>query len=90
MQVNLRTTKRGSAAGRSGLRGEHLRILLEDADESSFGLFADVLDFVPNAQIPNEIKHALALGALTPLNKLDDAGQACGIRGFAQGIFCAD
>ena len=67
-----------------GLRGEHLRTLL-DADSGTFDLLCDVLDLMANADVPDQIKSALAVGSLTPLRKVDHEGIYKGVRGICTG-----
>ena len=83
--MNIRCIKRGSAPGRSGWRGEHFRLLLEATDPGALDLFADVADLLANARVPEEARAAIALGGLTPLNKLDEAGDVIGVRGICTG-----
>ena len=82
---NIRSTKRGAAPGLSGLRGEHLRILLEAPDCSSFDGIYFVANLLANAEIPECIRRLLAIGGLTPLNKRDDEGSIVGVRGICAG-----
>lgn len=85
LRLNLRGIRRGTAPGRSGWRGEHFRLLLEATDAHAFDAFAEVAELVANARIPEEARSAIALGGLTALNKVDEAGKIIGVRGICTG-----
>ena len=82
---NIRSIPRGTAPGLSALRGEHLRLLLEDPTEESVHAFHAVAERLANAEVPPPVRAAIALGGLTALNKLDEAGNAVGVRGIVAG-----
>ena len=84
MAQNIRNIKRGTAPGRSGLRGEHLRVFVESVDDDGFELFVKVMEKLANADVPAEVIEAVRLGALTPLNKKDEHGEIVGYRASAQ------
>ena len=81
---NIRSIKKGSSPGRAGLRGEHLRLLL-DTDSNTFELLCQVLDLIANADIPTSVKNSLAVGSLTPFRKVDVDGTDKGVRGICTG-----
>ena len=71
---NIRKSRRGAAAGPSGLTGEHLRVILDsEADCVAFCEFARVLAI---GEVPPEVMKAIRLGRMTALNKPD-----AGVRG---------
>ena len=61
IKENIRNIKKGSSPGRAGLRGEHLRLLL-DADTGTFDLLCQVLGLIANAELPESIRLGLAVG----------------------------
>ena len=74
----LRDARRGGAAGLSGMRAEHLKILL--ADVPALELLAFAATELANAHVPADIVTGLALARLTALRKPDG-----GVRGIATG-----
>ena len=75
---NLRSSRRGAAAGPSGMTMEHLRPLLDDARSlHSFFLVAEQL---ARAQVPDGVVDVVRLGRLTALTKPDG-----GVRGMVVG-----
>ena len=76
--TTLREAKRGGAAGLSGMRAEHLKILLQDAE--AIELLADAATQLARAHVPQEIQQALAMARMTALRKPDG-----GVRGIATG-----
>eukprot|EP00439_Symbiodinium_sp_Y106_P015213 s9130_g2.t1 len=58
----LREAKRGGAAGLSGMRAEHLKMLLQDAE--AMELLADAATLLARAHVPPEIQTALAMARL--------------------------
>ena len=71
----LRDTRRGGAAGLSGMRAEHLKVLLQDLD--AVDLLTEAATRLARAQIPTEVADGLARTRLTALRKPD--GGVCGI-----------
>ena len=78
MATSLREAKRGGAAGLSGTRAEHLKILLQDAE--AIELLADAATQLARAHVPQEIQQALAMARMTALRK-----PYSGVRGIATG-----
>ena len=76
----LRTSKRGSAPGLSGMRAEHLQVLLQDAE--GLDLLAYAGTCLARAEVPSEVVAALALARLTALRKPNG-----GVRGIATGRY---
>ena len=76
--TTLREAKRVGAAGLSGTRAEHLKILLQDAE--AIELLADEATQLARAHVPQEIQQALAMARMTALRKPDG-----GVRGIATG-----
>ena len=77
---NLRSSRRGVAAGPSGMTGEHLRVILDsESDSDAFTAFACTLAVV---EVPHEIMKAIRLGRMTALRKPDG-----GVRGIVVGDF---
>ncbi|CAE7915925.1 unnamed protein product, partial [Symbiodinium sp. KB8] len=74
----LRDTRRGGAAGLSGMRAEHLKLLLQDL--TSVDLLAETATRLARAQVPADIADGLARTRLTALRKTDG-----GVRGIATG-----
>ena len=48
---HIRDIKRGTAPGRSGLRGEHLRPLVESVDDIGFEFFTKAMEKLANARV---------------------------------------
>ena len=65
----LRDTRRGGAAGLSGMRAEQLKPLLQDL--TSVDLLADTATCLARAQTPADIADGLARTRLTALRKTD-------------------
>ena len=61
--------KARGAAGLSGMRAEHLKLLLQDAE--ALELLADAATLLARASVPPEIQTALAMARLTALRKPD-------------------
>ena len=64
---NLRTSRRGAAAGPSGMTAEHLRVLLHCPVATV--AFSEVATALARADVPDEIIDAIRLGRLTALRK---------------------
>ena len=80
MLKNLRSSRRGAAAGPSGMTGEHLRVILDsESDSDAFTAFARTLAVL---EVPHEIMKAIRLGRMTALRKPDG-----GVRGILVGDF---
>ena len=76
---NLRNSRRGAAAGPSGLTGDHLRVILDsESDCVALCEFARVLA----GEVPHEVMKAIRLGRMTALSKPDG-----GVRGIVVGDF---
>ena len=75
---NLRSSRRGTAGGPSGMTTEHLRPLLDDM--RSLHLFFRVSERLARAQIPEGVADLLRLGRITALSKPDG-----GVRGIVAG-----
>ena len=76
----LRKSRRGAAAGPSGLTGEHLRVILDsEADSVAFCEFARVLAI---GEVLPEVMKAIWLGRVTALSKPDG-----GVGGIVVGDF---
>ena len=67
LMKSLKSAGRGSAKDLSGLRYEHLRVLLDD--EESWNLFHLFCQAFANGDIPREISNVLSLGRITALKK---------------------
>ena len=64
----LRSSRRGAAAGPSGMTAEHLRPMLESTEDTeSLASFADTF---AKGEIPKEIVDAIRMGRITALRKL--------------------
>ena len=74
----LRDSRLGGAAGLSGMRIEHLKILL--IDMPALELLACAATQLANARVPADVAPALALARLTALRKPNG-----GVRGIATG-----
>ena len=66
---NLRTSRRGAAAGQSGKTTEHLKILLDST--ACCALFGEVATLFARGQIPPEILEGVRVGRMTALQKPD-------------------
>ena len=75
---NLRTSRRGAAAGPSGTTTEHLKILLDSTE--CCALFGEVAILFARGQIPPEILEGVRVGRMTALQKPDG-----GVRGIVVG-----
>ena len=64
---NLRSAKRGTAGGPSGMTVEHLRPLLENVRD--LRLFHSLAEGLAQGAVPETILDALRLGRLTALRK---------------------
>ena len=73
--ANLRSARRGAAAGPSGTTTEHLRVLLDD--EESAQLLYDAAQCLASGDIPQDILRGLRLGRMVALQKPDG-----GVRGL--------
>ena len=69
MLKNLRTSRRGAAAGPSGMATEHLKILLDNTE--CCALFGEVATLFVRGQIPPEILEGVRVGRMTALQKPD-------------------
>ena len=74
----LRSARRGCAPGLSGMRAEHLKLLLQDSE--ALELLAEACTLLAQARVPTEVCKALAMARLTALRKPDG-----GVRGIATG-----
>ena len=72
---NLKRTRRGAAAGPSGVTTEHLKPVLSDSRDAERLFSAGLL--LAQANIPQEILTALRMGRVTALQKPN--GSVCGI-----------
>ena len=75
---NLRSARRGAAAGPSGMTNEHLRPLLDDARGRK--LLFTVGEQLARAAVPQEVIEMVRVGRLTALTKPDG-----GVRGMRYG-----
>ena len=72
---NIRSARRGAAAGPSGMAADHVRVILESApDTSSFSRAAQDL---ARAQVPPDVLTLLRMGSLTASE--NPGGGVCGI-----------
>ena len=75
---NLRTSRRGVAAGPSGMNSDHLfRLLDSERDSMKFYEFASLL---ARGEVPGEVMEILRMGRITALSKPDG-----GVRGITVG-----
>ncbi len=74
----LRRAGRGSAQDLTGMRYEHLRVLIED--DSLWAMFGDLAEDFARAEVPTAVMQALRLGRMTALNKKDNK-----VRGIVAG-----
>ena len=74
----LRSARRGGAPGLSGMRAEHLKLLLLDGE--AIELLAEASTLLAKARVPVDVCRALAMARLTALRKPDGA-----VRGIATG-----
>ena len=74
----LREARRGGAAGLSGMRAEHLKLLLQDLE--ALELLTEAATCLAQANVPSDIAAGLAMARLTALRKPDG-----GVRGIATG-----
>ena len=74
----LREARRGGAPGLSGMRAEHLKLLLQDVESQE--LLAYAATRVARAQLPPTVAAGVAMARLTALRKPDG-----GVRGIATG-----
>ena len=65
--TNVRTSRKGAAAGPSGCTGEHLRVLLDDEDCAQ--LLTHAARKLASGQVPAAIIPALRLGRMVVLSK---------------------
>ena len=72
----LREARRGGAAGLSGMRAEHLKLLLQDLE--ALELLAEAATHLAQAHVPADVVAGLAMARLTALRKPDG-----GVRGIA-------
>jgi hypothetical protein len=77
---NVRSAKRGVSGGPSGMKAEHLQVLL-DVEKASLSL-ASAAELFARARMPAEIVEALRFGRLTALAKPQPRG---GVRGIVTG-----
>ena len=87
---NLRKSRRGAAAGPSGLIGEHLRVILDsERDSVAFCEFERVLAV---GEVPHEVMKAIRLGRMTALVLPESVGCNFSVpslldeRGFRQNL----
>ncbi|CAE7269436.1 unnamed protein product, partial [Symbiodinium pilosum] len=74
----LRETHRGGAAGLSGMRTEHLKLLLQDVE--AMELLAEAASQLASAEVSPDIARGISAARLTALSKPDG-----GVRGIATG-----
>ena len=74
----LRGALRGSAAARTGLRFEHLKVLLDE--EEATDLLYQLAKSLAQAEVPQEVADTLRKGTLVALQKADG-----GVRGIVVG-----
>ena len=74
---SLRTARRGAAGGPLGMRNEHLRPLLDNAEDCT--KFFEISQAFAQAKFPEEIVSALRVGQMTALQKAN---------GRIRGIVC--
>ena len=77
---NVRSAKKGVSGGPSGLKAEHLQVILDDEDVSDS--LATAAELLTQARVPDEIIAALRFGRLTALAKPLPRG---GVRGIVTG-----
>ena len=75
---NVRSAKRGAAAGPSGMTVEHLQPLLDHVRD--LRLFFQVAECMARGQVPDMIQGAIRMGRMTVLRKTDG-----GVRGIVAG-----
>ena len=75
---NLRSSKKGAAAGPSGMTCEHLRPLLPD--HRGLHLLFQIAERMAKAQVPEAVVNFIRMGRLTALSKPDG-----GVRGIVVG-----
>ena len=75
---NLRSARRGAAAGPSGMTVEHLQPLLDHSKDAK--QFTQVAELLSRAEVPASVRDAVRLGRLTALRKPDG-----GVRGIVAG-----
>ena len=75
---NVRSAKRGAAAGPSGMTVEHLHQLLDNPKD--LRLFNEVAERLARGQVPDAIQAAIKMGRMTALSKGDG-----GVRGIVAG-----
>ena len=73
----LRSSRRGAAAGPSGMMAEHLRPMFESTEDTE--LLVSFADTFAKGEAPQEIVDAIRMGRMTALRKLD------GVRGIVVG-----
>ena len=74
----LREARRGGAPGLSGMRAEHLKVLIQDVP--AMELLAEAATKLAQARLPAAVARALAMARVTALRKPDG-----GVRGIATG-----
>ena len=84
---NVRSAKRGSAGGPTGMTAEHLHPLLDHSRDSQ--LFFQAAEFLARAQVPPSIQDAIRLGRFTVLSK-PDGGVAGIVAGYCETFGCAN
>jgi len=70
----LRDARRGGVAGLSGMRAEHLKLLLQDLD--AVNLLTEAATRLARAQVPTDVADGLARTRLTALRKTDGGCEA--------------
>ena len=65
----LRSARRGVSGGLSGLRNEHLKLLLSDADALQH--LVSAAELFARARVPEQVCSVVALGRLTALCKME-------------------
>ena len=76
---NLRTARRGAAGGPSGMRNEHLRPLLDNAEDCT--KFFEISQAFAQAKLPEEMVSVLRMGQMTALQKANG-----GIQGITSSL----
>ena len=69
---NLRSARRGAAAGPSGMTTEHLRLLCSDM--RTLHVFFQVAEKFARGEIPESVVKIVKLGRMTALSKPDGGG----------------
>ena len=76
----LRSTRRGVSGGPAGMRNEHLKVLLPDAE--ALAMLGCAAHLLANARVPLDVSRPLALGRMVALQK---SGAQRRVRGIVVG-----